>query len=46
MLVGGSCALIDELLAHPVLEALELRPGDSLSWDADEVDRRRPSGWT
>lgn len=37
-LVAGSRALVDELLAHPVLEAVEVQPGDSLAWDADELD--------
>jgi hypothetical protein len=37
-LVAGSRALIDELLVHPALEALEVRPGDSLTADADHVN--------
>ncbi|OIQ83264.1 hypothetical protein GALL_349440 [mine drainage metagenome] len=36
--VGGSAALIDELLRSPDLEAWPLRPDDSLAVDADEVD--------
>lgn len=31
-------ALVDELVAHPALEAVEVQPGDSLAWDADELD--------
>ncbi|OMQ15887.1 hypothetical protein A7K94_0206355 [Modestobacter sp. VKM Ac-2676] len=37
-LVAGSRALVDELLAHPVLEALEVHPEDSLTWDSDQVN--------
>ncbi|MGY1855148.1 hypothetical protein [Modestobacter sp. SYSU DS0290] len=37
-LVAGSRALVDELLAHPVLEALEVHPEGSLTWDADEIN--------
>jgi hypothetical protein len=37
-LVAGSRALVDELLAHPGLEAFEVDPDDSLTWDADQVN--------
>ena len=37
-LVAGSRELVDALLAHPDLEALEVGPDDSLSWTADELN--------
>lgn len=37
-LVAGSRELVDELLTHPQLEALEVQPADSLTADADQVN--------
>lgn len=36
-MVGGSAALIDELVRSPDLEAWPTRPDDSLAVDAGEV---------
>jgi hypothetical protein len=36
--VGGSRALVDELLASPDLEAWEVERGDSLEAWADEIN--------
>jgi hypothetical protein len=38
--VGGSTDLIDELLATKGLEALPVRAGDSLAYDADRINQR------
>ncbi|SEB49745.1 hypothetical protein SAMN04489806_0863 [Paramicrobacterium humi] len=38
-LVGGSTALIRELVQTPGIEALPLRPDADLSWDGAEVNR-------
>ncbi|MGH9069745.1 MAG: hypothetical protein ACRDX8_00935 [Acidimicrobiales bacterium] len=37
-LVGGSDALIAEILAAPVLEAWRVGPSDPLTWDSDTVN--------
>lgn len=37
-LVAGTRPLVDDLLAHRVLEAVEVRPGDRLTVDADTVN--------
>lgn len=36
--VGGTKACIDELLAHPHIEALRARLSDRIAWDADRVN--------
>lgn len=38
-IVGGSNELVRALVADPRLEALPIREGASLQWDADEVNR-------
>lgn len=38
-LVGGSTALIRELVQAPGVEALPLRPDADLSWDGDDINR-------
>ena len=38
-IVGGSSELIRALVADPRLEALPIREGADLTWDADEVNR-------
>ncbi len=38
-IVGGTSELIRALCADPRLEALPIREGADLTWDADEVNR-------
>ena len=38
-IVGGTPELIRALCADPRLEALPIREGADLAWDADEVNR-------
>jgi hypothetical protein len=38
-LVGGSASLIEAILHTPELDAWSVNPGDSLAFDADELNR-------
>ncbi len=37
--VGGSAALVEEVLAHPAFEAWPADPSDPVSYDSDDVNR-------
>lgn len=37
--VGGSAALVEDVLAHPALEAWPAEPSDPVSYDSDDVNR-------